>query len=86
MSIESPKFEISPEEVKEFALRFRGEVFTGFSHAHALDKLELKYPNWKQLQNNGEVIEDGFTTTVGRFINRTEADKLAREKLLGESK
>lgn len=86
MSMESPELEMPPEEVKESALRFKGEVFTGFLHVHALDKLELKYPNWKQLQNSGEVIEDGFTTTLGRFINRKEADRLAREKLSRESK
>lgn len=86
MKIESPDFEKSPEEVQESALRFKGEVFTGFLHVNALDKLELKYPNWKQLQNNGETIEDGFVTTEGRFITRDEADKLAREKLSRESK
>jgi hypothetical protein len=86
MGMESPQIETEPEEVKESALRFRGEVFTGFLHVHALDKLKLKYPDWKQLQNSGEVIEDGFITTKGRFINRDEADKLAREKLSRESK
>jgi hypothetical protein len=86
MSIESPKLERPPEEVKESALRFKGEVFTGFLHVHALDKLELKYPNWKQLQNGGEVIEDGFITTVGRFVNRDEAQKIAQPKLEEELK
>lgn len=68
MNMESPKFENVPEEVKDSALRFRGEVFTGFLHVHALDTLELRYPNWKQLQNNGGIIEDGFTTTTGTRV------------------
>lgn len=86
MNIESPKLERPPEEIKESALRFKGEVFTGFLHVHALDQLELKYPNWKQLQNAGEVIEDGFITTVGRFVNREEAQKIAQPKLEEELK
>lgn len=83
MNMESPQFESAPEEVKESALRYKGEIFTGFLHVHALDKLDAKYSGW---QKSGERVEDGFITTRGRFIDRDEADKLAREKLERESK
>lgn len=83
MKMEQPSFENIPEEVKESALRFRGEVFTGLLHVHALDKLELKHLDWSK---HKEEIEDGFTTNRGRFVNRDEADGLAREKLEREKK
>lgn len=83
MNMENQIFESAPEEVKESALRYQGEVFTGLLHVHALDNLETKYPNW---QKDGGKVEDGFVTNRGRFIDRDEADKLAREKLERESK
>ena len=83
MSMESPQFENTPEEVKESALRYKGEIFTGFLHVYALDKLDTKYPNW---QKDGGKVEDGFITTKGRFVDRDEADKLAHEKLDRESR
>ena len=78
MKMEQPNLETSPEEVLESCLNFRGEIFTGATHVWALDKLEKKYPEWKD--HKGE-IEIGFLTNKGRTVGYEEADDLNNEKL-----
>jgi hypothetical protein len=37
--------------------------------------MEKKYPRWRQMTD--QPVEEGFSTTTGRFVDREEADKIA---------
>lgn len=77
-----------PETVKSAALRIpsTGEVFEGANHGHAFGDIMDKYPNL-DMNNFGKLgIQDGFTTSKGRFISREEAMSLAiRRNQLNEN-
>ena len=57
------------EKIQSAAIRYEGKVYTGPSHAniHFSDRIP-----WK-------IGEEGFVTTDGRFVDRAEAMKLAKE-------
>ena len=70
----------SPEEITETiemaALQYGEEIFVGYSHAHALDKLALKYPHWER---GTETMLEGFITNTDRFVTRDEAGLIAKK-------
>src|SRR5688572_17743612 len=72
MSFEEP--EDIPEKIELSAVRFRGEVFTGKTHVDALKELGKRYPDWEAIR---ELLEGGFITTTGRYVDRDEAGKIA---------
>lgn len=63
------------ERVVAAAIRFQGEVFLGRTHGQAVLAMEKKYPRWQQMTD--QPVEEGFSTTVGRFVDRQEADVIA---------
>jgi len=64
------------ERVGKAALRTdSGEVFEGHNHGDAFEKFQAKYPNETNFLN----VDQGFTTSSGRFINRDEAFTLAKQ-------
>lgn len=63
------------ERVKSAAIRFQGELFFGPNHALATMALGKKYPDWRQMTDL--LLEDGFYTNTGRFVDRREANEIA---------
>lgn len=63
------------------------ELFTGVNHAEAVLKLSKKYPGWGTKKSpdgigyvtTGDRTEGGFITSTGRFVNRSEADSIAKK-------
>jgi hypothetical protein len=74
MSFEAHKF--SPEKIEAAALRVRGKLFTGTSHLQAIEEANKDFPDW---ETSGELIEDGFLTDRGRFVDRREAGRIAEQ-------
>ncbi len=64
------------EKVKLAAVRLGEEVFTGQMHFMAMEKAKATLSNFAELE---PTMEQGFITTLGRFISRDEAGKLADE-------
>lgn len=62
------------EQIKAPALRYQGQVFAGVSHIEAIAKLKKVFPNVHL-----SYVEDGFVTTSGRFVDREEANNIAKE-------
>jgi hypothetical protein len=67
---------VSPERVVQAAVRLRGSTFTGQSHKVgvwiAADRLGLATSTvWTE-------AERGFLTSLGRFVSRAEAWKVAK--------
>ena len=60
------------EVIERPAVRYMGEVFTGENHALAFEQLAAKHPHLSY-KNMGNLVEDGFTTSTGRFVDREEA-------------
>lgn len=59
-----------------------GEIFTGETHYHAIEKLNAKYPNYNftvddlDSYDGGKKIEDGwFDPKTNEFLTRVEAYK-----------
>lgn len=67
-----------PERVGRAALKNRdnGEVFEGQNHGEAFGKFIDKYPS----ESNFGKIDQGFTTTHGRFLSREEAFDMAKDQ------
>ncbi|HEY4519618.1 MAG TPA: hypothetical protein VJH33_01090 [Candidatus Paceibacterota bacterium] len=63
------------ERIAFSALRYRGEIFTGANHGDALIDLEETHPDFV-----GREVDDGFTTSSGRFVDRVEAYTIARSQ------
>lgn len=61
------------------AIKYRGKVYYGHRHLHALDALHSElswYMNRQEMcEVHNETIE-GFVTTLGRFVDRTEGYKI----------
>lgn len=70
---------LTEEAIKAAALRYKGEIFTGKSHAEALLNLELVYPE------HPFEFEDGFITTDGRFVDRKEGLIISKKSGQAES-
>ena len=70
-----PQNQAVPETVKCAALLWKGEIFTGVTHAHAFFSFAEAHPEIKNPRN--ERFEDGFETSIGRFITRNEALEIA---------
>lgn len=64
-----------PEKIVAAAIRFQGELFLGRTHGQAILMMEKKYPQWQQMTD--QPLEEGFSTTTGRFVDREEADEIA---------
>lgn len=84
MSLEAPMAEVpqsdneeeqSAEKVVAAAVRFGGQVFTGVMHFHAREKAKEEFPDFPH--RDGEVQEEGFLTSTGRFVDRDEATDIA---------
>ena len=54
------------------AVRYKGNIYTGEDHGTALDSMEASNPGY-----DTNLIEDGFFTSDGRFVDRKEAQKIA---------
>jgi hypothetical protein len=77
-SLESvPRAPFGPEHITAAALQFRGETFSGGNHALVIRELERKYPSWRTMSNGP--IDEGFITTMGRFVSREEAARIAEQ-------
>jgi hypothetical protein len=65
------------ERIASPAVRFNDQIFTGINHPDAWNNLTN---NIKPEEGTGApVIQEGFTTSSGRFLTRDEAWKLAEE-------
>lgn len=66
------------EKIKAAAIEYRGKIYTGTLHSDAYEQLgrELDLP---PLELYDDQIE-GFVTTQGRFVDRTEAEQIALGK------
>lgn len=60
------------ERIKQAALLFGDEIYTGNNHIEALKALRSAHPHVKF----GE-LQDGFVTDTNRFVNRIDAGKIA---------
>lgn len=67
--------EAAQESIKAAALRYKGEIFTGPTHADAVCVLEETYPDYRARE-----VEDGFVTSTGRYVDRDEALAIAQGK------
>lgn len=75
----------SQERIQSPAVSFDGQVFEGLDHADALDiasrKLKQSFNSLAdRISDNvhDKAAQDGFTTTSGRFVSRTEAMQIAQ--------
>lgn len=62
------------ESIVAAAMRYKGKIYTGVTHAEAFQKIEDEYGekiNWNQIE------DDGFLTNKGKFISRDEAQLVA---------
>ena len=75
----APLFEatVTTERVKAAAVKFRGKIFTGATHADAMDAIGKSEAEIDELYANGEIDTDGFVTTSGRYVDRMEAGRIA---------
>ena len=64
----------SVEKVETAAVRVMGTVFTGQMHFLAFEKAKTAMP---EVDFASTVIEQGYLTNTGRFIDRAEAGRLA---------
>ncbi len=63
------------ELIAHAALMYEEEIFVGINHTEAYHKLLAKYPH---LASSSDFeFKDGFTTTRGRFVSRSEALAIA---------
>jgi hypothetical protein len=69
-------FETGPEIITKAALRVGEHIFTGSNHVEAMQEADDELGrNW--LDEHPTDHEDGFTTSLGRFVNRGEAAEIA---------
>lgn len=67
----------APETIVSAAIRANGKVFTGAHHFEALDKIDAEHgEGWI---NKGD-YKEGFLTSTGRFVDRTEAGRIHGHK------
>jgi len=74
------KAEATKERILDAAVRYKGEIYTGASHGHAVGALKKALGGGyiqKELLIDPEW--DGFVTSSGRFVNRKEAWLIARD-------
>ena len=76
-----PNIDVVPETIKIAAIRYEGEIFTGSMHFEAYQKLRAIHPESSYKEGN---IKDGFLTSTGRFVDRTEALEIAER--MGQAK
>ncbi len=62
------------ERIKASAVRYKGQIFTGQTHGDALLVLEEAFPDYRARE-----VEDGFVTSSGRYVDRTEAREIAKK-------
>lgn len=60
-----------PEKIKSAAVRVGDQVHEGAAHFEAMEKAEKAGPI--------EGMEEGFTTSLGRFVDRAEANAIAEQ-------
>lgn len=68
------------EKIFRAAVRYKGKVYEAVNHGEAVNKLFdafEKYPSAKEADKIYKEIEQGFTTTTGRYVDREEAYRLA---------
>ena len=63
------------ESIKSAAIIFNGEKYTGINHAMAIRELEKVQPDWRK--TNNEPVQEGFVTSIDRFVSRQEAAEIA---------
>lgn len=70
----------APEKIQTAAVRIGDKVFTGFAHADAIVRAEevMGVEPGALLREGATPPESGFLTTTGRFVDRHEADRIAR--------
>ncbi|OGG79281.1 hypothetical protein A3A39_00375 [Candidatus Kaiserbacteria bacterium RIFCSPLOWO2_01_FULL_54_13] len=73
-SIEKESDEQGRELIKSPAIRYRGKVFLGPDHFAAREALERAFP---ELNLEKKILEKGFVTTKGRFVDRGKALEIA---------
>ena len=66
--------ESAGETIAEAALRTKDRLFTGRTHAEAFEKGRGVFDKLKKASE----VEQGFTTSTGRFVNRKEALEIAK--------
>ncbi|HJQ57952.1 MAG TPA: hypothetical protein VJ890_13660 [Vineibacter sp.] len=67
------------ERVSLSAIHVDGQVFTGQGHVFAVQQAEAKLRKRVDQMTLGP-IEEGFVTTSGRYVSRSEADEIARRR------
>lgn len=63
------------ERITSAAIKYKDEIFSGRTHAHAWRDMTAKYPETVMLDDRG----DGFLTNTGRFVDRKEALEMAEK-------
>lgn len=73
----------TPERIVSAAIQYKGEIFTGQTHADAWVPMTEKYAD--AVITNERI--DGFVTSTGRFVDRKEALVIAQnaDQLRSES-
>ncbi|TSC85513.1 MAG: hypothetical protein G01um10148_899 [Parcubacteria group bacterium Gr01-1014_8] len=66
------------ERIREAALEYNGERFTGHTHTNAIVELMKAYPDIFK-DASGDEVAYGFVTTNNRFVSSDEAVEIARE-------
>jgi hypothetical protein len=72
-----PNIESEVEVVKQAAISFDGQIFTGWMHGEAFSKARSEMP--ELVARVGDNFIDGYVTSTGRFVTREEAGRLADE-------
>ena len=75
----NPGMETRYETISTAALKYREKIFTGVNHLLALTEAQKEHPGLEFSE-----VQNGFLTSQGRFVDRDEADLIA--KLSGQIK
>lgn len=74
------KLRSQDEKITAAAIKFRGQVFSGFNHLLILEQITSLNPNIADEELNELYNSDsGFVTDKGRFISRKEAHQISKE-------
>jgi len=71
-TLNQPVMASEPERIKSAALRYKDQIFEGENHGIALGNLGEAHPDIDMSRFYSDV-DQGFTTSTGRFISREEA-------------
>ncbi len=75
-----PTPEMMPEKVEKIAsaaLKIKGELYEGPTHGDAWNSALMKHPEFDT--GNDLEIDEGFLTSLGRFVTREEGKEIAEK-------